>query len=66
LSVLFDEHGKHAIVIMKDCNVIEESCQAWLGAMEGMMELSRTNGTVKQNKRQIDGDEYDEFILDWE
>ncbi len=65
LSVLVDELGKHATVIMKDCNTTEEACHAWLGAFEGMMELTRTKGTVKQNKRQIDGEDYDEYILDW-
>jgi hypothetical protein len=65
VSILADELGKRAVVIMKDCNIIEESCDAWLGAFEGMMELTRTKGSVKQNKRQINGDDYDEYIIDW-
>ncbi len=65
VSVLMDEYGKHATVIMKDCNVIEESCVAWQGAFEGMMEVTKTKGTVRQNKHQIKGDDYDEYILDW-
>ncbi len=66
VSVLADDHGKRATIIMKDCNLIEESGIAWAGAFEGMMELTRTNGTVKMNKRQFNGDEYDEYLLDWE
>ena len=66
VSVLADDYAKRATVIMKDCNLIEESGIAWVGAFEGMMELTRTKGTVKLNKRQIDGDEYDEYLLDWE
>jgi hypothetical protein len=65
VSVLMDPHSKHASVIMKDCNTVEESCAAWLGAFEGMMEITHTKGKVKQNKYQHKGDEYDEFILDW-
>ena len=50
---------------MKDSNRIEESCMAWEGALEGMMEVTRTKGTVKMTKCQVKGDIYDEFILDW-
>jgi len=66
VSVLSDEIGKRAVVIMKDCNLIEESGMAWEGAFEGMLEITRTKGTVKRNKNQFKGDPYDEFILDWE
>jgi len=66
VSVLNDGFGKRATVIMKNCNVIEESGNAWLGAFEGMMELTRSKGTVKHIKRQVDGADYDEFLLDWE
>ena len=66
ISVLCDDYGKRAVVIMKDSNVIEESCIAWEGALEGMMEVTRTKGTVKRTKCQMKGDVYDEFILDWE
>ncbi len=65
ISVLCDEFGKRAVVIMKDSNIIEESCMAWEGALEGMMEVTRTKGTVKMTKCQMKGDIYDEFILDW-
>ena len=65
ISVLCDEYGKRAVVIMKDSNIIEESCIAWEGALEGMMEVTRTKGTVKMTKCQMKGDVYDEFILDW-
>ena len=65
VSILSDDFGKRAVVIMKDSNRIEESCLAWEGAFEGMLEVTRTKGTVRQSKRQIDGDLYDEYILDW-
>jgi flagellar basal body rod protein FlgG len=65
VSVMSDDIGKRALVIMKNANFIEESNMAWLGAFVGMMEVTRTKGTVKQNKCQIMGDEYDEFLLDW-
>ena len=66
ISVLCDDYGKKAVVIMKDSNKIKESCMAWEGALEGMMEVTRTKGTVKMVKCQMKGDIYDEFILDWE
>jgi hypothetical protein len=66
VSILNDGFAKRATVIMKDCNSIEEASNAWIGAFEGMMELTRSKGTVKQVKRQVDGADYDEFLLDWE
>lgn len=66
VSVLMDNYGNRASVIMKDCNPIEEACVAWLGAFEGMLDITRTKGSVKQNKVQCKGDDYDEYILDWE
>ncbi len=66
VSVLADDFSKRAVVIMKDSNFIEESSIAWEGAFEGMMEVTRTKGTVKRTKCQIRGDPYDEFILDWQ
>jgi flagellar basal body rod protein FlgG len=65
VSVMEDDYGKRALVIMKNANFYEESNMAWLGAFEGIMEVTRTKGTVKQNKCQMMGDEYDEFLLDW-
>ncbi len=65
VSVMSDEFGKHAMVIMKDANFYEESNEAWVGAFEGMLEITRTKGHVRQNKCQMMGDEYDEFLLDW-
>jgi hypothetical protein len=65
VSILCDDFSKRAVVIMKDSNLNEESCVAWEGAFEGMMEVTRTKGSVKRNKSQINGDQYDEFILDW-
>ena len=66
VSVLTDEVGKSANVIFKDCNVIEESCIAWLGAFEGFMEVTRTKGSVEKVKCQVKGDEYCEYRLKWE
>ncbi len=66
LSMLMDKFGKRATIIMKDCNSQEESCMAWLGAFEGMMEVTKTKGTVRLVKRQINGNDYDEYLLNWE
>ena len=66
ISVLCDDFSKKAVVIMKNSNDTEEACIAWEGALEGMMEVTRTKGTVKRTKCQMKGDPYDEFILDWQ
>jgi len=66
VSIMEDDFGKRAMVIMKNANFYEESNVAWLGAFEGMLEITRTKGHVKQNKCQMMGDDYDEFILEWE
>ena len=66
ISVMADDFGRRALVIMKNANFYQESNVAWLGAFEGMMEVTRTKGSVRQNKCQIMGDDYDEFLLDWE
>ncbi|MBA3046388.1 MAG: hypothetical protein KKH41_09410 [Candidatus Thermoplasmatota archaeon] len=65
VSILCDDFSKKAVIIMKDSNLIEESSIAWEGAFEGMMEVTRTKGTVKLNKCQVKGNPYDEFLLDW-
>lgn len=65
VSILCDDFGKRATIVMKDCNLIEESSIAWLGAFEGMMEVTRTKGTVKLNRKQLSGDDFDEYLLDW-
>ena len=66
VSVLMDERGKMATVIFKDTNKIEESCQVWLGLFEGMLEMTKSKGTVTKAKCQVTGDDYCEYIIKWE
>ncbi len=66
VSILTDEFGKSASVIFKDSMLIEESCIAWLGAFEGFLEITRTEGSVKKVKCQLKGNEYCEYRLRWD
>ncbi len=65
-SVLTDEKSKRATIIFKDTNIIYESCVVWQGALEGMLEITRTKGNVSQAKCQPHGDEYCEYVMKWE
>ena len=65
-SVLTDETSKRATIIFKDTNLIEESCLVWQGALEGMLEITRTKGTVTETKCQVHGAEYCEYLMNWE
>jgi len=59
-----DDHS--AMVIMKDTAVDDYACPAWLGAFRGMLELTKTTGTVREVKCQRKGAERCEFLVEWE
>ncbi len=58
--------GKSAEIIMKDIAVSEFACPAWLGGMKGMLELTKTKGTVKETQCQLKGAPYCVFTMEWE
>lgn len=64
VDIEFIEWG--AIVKMRDVADIKENCLGWEGAFEAMLELTKSEGSVKEVKCQIDGDDHCEFEIGWE
>ena len=61
-----DIHENHAIVTMKDVAVNDYSCIAWRGALIGVLELTKTKGTVKETQCQYKGEaSHCEFLVKW-
>jgi predicted hydrocarbon binding protein len=58
--------GKHAVASMKDVSEIPENCEGWIGALEALLEITRTRGTVKKTKCQLKGDVRCEYEIVWE
>ena len=58
--------GKSAIATMKDVSETPETCEGWIGALEGLLELTRTKGTVTKTKCQLKGDERCEYKITWD
>ncbi len=56
---------KGAIIKMTDVYFDEYSCLGWLGAFEGMLEITHTIGKVKEIKCQRDGDPQCVFEMTW-
>jgi hypothetical protein len=56
-------NGRKAVVEIKGGRVTEYSCAAWKGAFEGIMEVTKTIGTVKP----LEPDEPEDckFLLEW-
>ncbi len=56
--------GKNrAVVVIRGARLTDYSCPAWKGALEGIMEVTRTMGTVKS----VEPDSPDDckFVLEW-
>ena len=61
------ERGDHkAIAIMKDVSVIPENCEGWIGALEALLELTHSKGTVLKTKCQLKGNPHCEYEITWE
>jgi uncharacterized protein (TIGR02265 family) len=58
--------GKHAIASMKGVSEIPENCEGWIGALEALLEITRTVGTVNHTKCQLKGDDRCEYEIKWE
>lgn len=57
---------KKAEVKMKNVAIDQYACPAWHGAFEGMLELTKTKGTVEKVQCQLDGAPYCLYIIQWE
>lgn len=58
--------GKHAFATMKDVSEIPENCDGWIGALEALLELTKTKGRVVKTKCQLKGDPKCEYEVTWE
>ena len=54
-----------AVIRMHDASTSELDCVAWLGAFRGMLEQTRTKGTVKETQCQSKGAPHCEFLMEW-
>jgi predicted hydrocarbon binding protein len=62
-----DASKDKAIVFrLHDVNRIEESCLSWLGVCKGALEMTNTNGEVRETKCLVKGDQYCEFTVNYE
>jgi len=58
--------GDHrAVAVMKDVSEIPENCEGWIGAIEALLELTRTKGKVVKTKCQLKGDSHCEYEITW-
>ncbi|MCK4756818.1 MAG: DUF2378 family protein [Thermoplasmata archaeon] len=44
----------------------EYACQTWTGVFKGMLELTKTNGTVTETQCERDGADHCEFLMEWD
>ena len=58
-------HDDHAIIKMKDTAIDENTCPAWVGVFKGMLEMTKTKGTVKEIQCELKGSECCIFRMDW-
>lgn len=42
------------------------ACKAWVGVFKGMLEITKTKGTVKEVQCERDGADHCEFVMEWE
>jgi hypothetical protein len=57
---------KTATVKMYDINDSELDCLGWMGALEGMLEMTKTMGVVEEVMCSNKGADHCEFIMTWE
>ena len=57
--------GNRAVATMKDVSEIPENCEGWIGALEALLEITRTKGRVVKAKCQLNGDEHCEYEITW-
>ncbi|KYK27819.1 MAG: hypothetical protein AYK23_02105 [Candidatus Proteinoplasmatales archaeon SG8-5] len=61
-----ETEDRNVIVIrLYDVNTIEESCLSWHGVCEGVLDLTKTTGTVTKNTCQLDGADFCEYEIEY-
>ena len=59
-------HDSSANVIIKGSGSNDKhACKAWVGVFKGMLDVTRTIGTVKEILCERDGAEHCEFLIEW-
>ncbi|MCK5037991.1 MAG: DUF2378 family protein, partial [Thermoplasmata archaeon] len=57
----------NAIIKMTGRGIKNEfACPTWTGVFKGMLELTKTNGTVEEIRCEKEGDDHCEFKMEWE
>jgi hypothetical protein len=56
---------KRAALTLTDVCEVECECQSWLGAFQGLLELTKTKGTVTKTKCQAKGDDGCIYEMAW-
>jgi predicted hydrocarbon binding protein len=60
-----DIEDRRAVVRMVDTAEHELSCLTWLGAFKGIMEKTKTKGSVTETQCQLKGSPHCEYVLEW-
>jgi hypothetical protein len=53
------------VMRLYDVNRVDVSCASWIGVCEGVLDMTRTKGTVKKTKCVLKGDVYCEYVTDY-
>jgi len=64
VEVYLEPSGARAKLI--DFSESKENCIGWTGALEAMLEMTNTKGTVEEVDCRCEGGECCEFIITWE
>ena len=61
-----DIEKNRATIRMFETEPEEYSCIAWTGCFKGMMEMTKTQGTVTESQCQLKEDPHCEFLMEWD
>lgn len=64
-EVKIDLKDKSAVVTMVGVSGKPATCEAWVGALEGIMAITNTKGTVQKTRCQCKGDPACVYDLEW-
>jgi len=65
-EVDIDLSDSSATITMKDCATYDGSCNAWVGALKGILEVTNTRGTVEETQCQLKGSPCCIILVKWE
>ena len=57
---------KSATIKIKGSGINDKyACRTWIGVFKGMLEITKTIGTVREDKCERDGASHCEFVMEW-